>query len=185
MRYIIGVFGAILVLLVVFVLIFTKGNDSNPATTPAPIHLVDYAAKNSTVSYTTVGSVVGEEQQRNIRIVVTPTERRLEILSGFGQDTLSSQSFPNTAVGYENFLSALGGQGFTSSKKTSIEDPRSICPQGQRFEYVVTNDGQSVSDLWSVSCDRSGTFNGRASIVQSLFQAQIPDYSTLTSDVTL
>lgn len=185
MRYIIGVFGAILLLLVVVVLIFNRGDSSQPSATVQPAQLVDYATRNSNVSFTTVGRVVGEDQQRSIRVVVSPSERRLEIMSGYGQTVLSSQTFANTAVGYQNFLSALGGQGFTRARSTSIKDATTVCPTGQRFEYDLSENGEHVSNLWSVSCDRSGSFGGSAVVVRQLFERQIPDYSKLVTDVDL
>lgn len=185
MKYIIGVFGAILLLILVFVLLFNSGGNDQTPTATETVQLADYASKNSTVTHTTVGSVVGQESQRSIRIVVTPSERRLEILGDFEQTVISSQTFANSAVAYEAFLSAIDGQGFTRSKETAIQDPRTVCPTGQRFVYDLTEDGDAVSNLWSVSCDKSGSFDGRASVVLQLFQDQIPDYDNLVQDVEL
>lgn len=185
MRYILGVLGAILLLILVFVMIFRGGGSDTQTVVPAQIHLADYASKNSTVVYTTVGSVVGQESQRTIRIVVTPSERRLEVLSDYQQTVLSSQAFSNSTAAYEAFLSALDGQGFTASKKSSVDDPQTICPTGQRYVYDLTEDGQEVSSLWSVTCDRSGTFKGVPAVVQQLFQDQIPNYDDLVRNVDL
>lgn len=185
MRFIIAAFGTIFLLILLIVFLFNRDNSPQPAVTQQPAQLVEYATKNSSVSQLTVGPVVGEEEQRSINIVVTPSERRLEILSGFGQTVVSTQSFPNTQVAYEAFLSALGGQDFLRSKETPVKDPRSVCPTGNRFEYMLLNDSQQVSNLWSVSCDRTGTFNGQGPIIRSLFQAQIPDYSTLVGNVNI
>lgn len=187
MRYIFGVLGTLLVLVFVFAMIFSKGNSPEQAATPTQQAktLIDYAQQNSTVTLTTVGRVVGVEEQRSVRVAVTPSERRLEIMSGFGETVLSTQSFGNTQVGYESFLAALGGQGFLSSRKTSITDPRSHCPTGQRYEYKLSEADSVVSDLWSVSCDKAGTFAGRTSVVRTLFNGQIPDYNRLVTDVQL
>lgn len=186
MKFIIGVFSAIMILLLVVVLLFNRGDDaSQPAANTQPAQLVDYASKNSNVSLTTVGRVVGEDEQRSIRIVVSPSERRLEILGGYGQTVISSQAFANTPIGYQNFLSALSGQGFTRAKESKIKDATTVCPTGQRFEYDLSENGDHVSNLWSVSCDRSGTFNGNAIVVRQLFERQIPQYSTLVTDVNL
>ena len=187
MRYIIGVFAALLVLIFVFVLIFTKGNSSqSPTQSAAQVRtLMDYAQQNSSVTLTSVGKVVGVEEQRSIRVVVSSTERRLDILSGFGETVLSTQSFTNTQAASDNFLAALDGQRFLTSKKTTITDPRSHCPSGQRYEYKLAESETTISDLWSVSCDKIGTYGGRTSLVKSLFTRQIPDYNRLVSGVQL
>lgn len=174
-------------LVVVFVLIFSKSPDTNQTTDPAvqPRALVDYAATNSSVSFATIGKLVGTESHRTIRVTVTPTERRLEVMSDFDMTVLSSQVFANTQAGYENFLAGLSGQGFLSSKKTTIADPRGHCPTGQRYVYTLLEDTEVVSDLWGSSCDKSGSFAGRSTTIRELFTRQIPDYNELVNDVRL
>ncbi len=174
-----------LLLLTVFVL--NRGDDpAKPAeNTKQVAELIDYADKNSEVSLTTVGKLVGNDEHRSIRITVSATERRVEILSGYDQQVLSSQTYENTRTAYETFLSALGGQGFTQSKKTDITDNRSVCPTGQHYEYRIKEDGAEKSNLWSVSCDKSGNFNGRGNTIRQLFQRQIPEYSEQVRGVTL
>ena len=184
MRYIIAAFAIIVVALLTVALIF--GGNGKPAPKNAKItQLVEYADKNSEVSPTTIGKLVGEESRRAIRITVTPSERRLEVLSGYDESVLSTQTYPNTEEAYTNFLSALGGQGFNRAKKTSVTDSRSVCPTGQRFVYDLTQDGNLVSNLWASSCDKIGTFAGSGSTIRQLFQQQIPDYSNQVKTVKL
>lgn len=185
-RYFIGVGLVIVVLLLIVVFVFNRG-DKTPTTTQntAPAELIEYADKNSEVSLMTVGKLVGNDQHRSVRITVSGSERRIEVISGYDQQVLSSQTYLNNQAAYEAFLSGLGGQGFTRSKKTNVSDSRSVCPTGQRYEYRLTENGEERSNLWSVSCDKSGNFNGRAGTVRQLFQRQIPDYSQQTSGVTL
>lgn len=187
MKYVIGVIGVLLTLAVVFFLIFSKSPDSKQTASPTVQSrtLVDYAAGSSSVSLSTIGKLVGTENHRTIRITVSATERRIEVLSDFETVVLTSQIFPNTQAGYDNFLAGLSGQGFLSSKKTSIADPRSHCPTGQRYMYKLVEMEETISDLWSSSCDKSGTFAGRPSTVRDLFTRQIPEYSDLVNGVRL
>lgn len=178
-RYFVGVAIIIVILTLIAVFVSNRGDDSNqPAkNTEQTAKLIDYADKSSEVSFTTIGQLVGNDQHRSIRITVSPSERRIEVLGGYEQQVLSSQSYENNQVAYETLLSALGGQGFIRSKKTTITDSRSVCPTGQHYEYRLSENGEEKSDLWSVSCDKSGSFNGRAGTIRQLFQRQIPDYS--------
>lgn len=187
MKYIFGVIGVLLALAVVFMLIFSKSPDkSQTADTAVQSRtLSEYAATSSSVSFTTIGKLVGTENHRTVRITATPTERLLEVMSDYETTVLSSQSFPNTQAGYENFLAGLSGQGFLKSKKTTIDDPRSYCPTGQRYMYKLVEDDNTISDLWGSSCDKSGSFAGRPSTVRELFTRQIPDYNKLVNNVRL
>lgn len=178
-RYFIGV-GIVLVILALIVVFVVnrQGGTPKPATeTERVAQLVDYTDKNSAVSLTTIGQVVGDDEHRSVRITVSANERRIEILSGYEQHVIRSKTYPNNHEAYETFLSALGGQGFTNSKKTTVTDPRSICPTGLHYEYRVTEDGEDKSNLWSTSCDKTGSFNGRPPVIRQLFQRQITDYS--------
>jgi hypothetical protein len=186
-RYFVGV--GIVILLLLFVVVFVFRRDSGP-TDPATdtertAQLIDYADKSSEVSLTTVGKVVGDDLHRSIRITVSANERRIEIVGGYEQRILSSQTYANNRAAYETFLSALGGQGFTLSKKTNITDQRSVCPTGLHYQYRLRENAEEKSNLWSVSCDKSGNFNGRASTIRQLFQRQITDYNQQIRGVTL
>ena len=183
-RYFIGVIAIILLLVLAVVFVFNRG-DNPPATTQQPAQLIDYADENSAVTLTTVGRVVGDDEHRSVRVTVSANERRIEILSGYNQNVISSQSYANTQAAYETFLSALGGQGFIRSKETNVTDSRSVCPTGVHYEYRVTVGSEQKSNLWAVSCDRTGTFNGRGSTIRQLFQRQIPDYSQQTQGIIL
>lgn len=184
MRYILGVLGVIAALIIVFFLIFRGGNNQNQTPT-TPATLVSYADKNSSVSLTTYGRLVGEQERRAIRVTVTPNERRFEVLSGYGESVTTLQTYQNTQEAYANFLSALNRYGFTEARKSSITDQRGVCPTGNRFDYTLSENGDTKSSLWSVSCDSSGTFAGRAAVIRDLFQRQIPDYNAQARPVQL
>lgn len=186
-KYVIGAVSAILLLVLAFVLVVNKGNDNQATTKEAPkiLKLTDYADRSSQVVLHTDGRLVGEEDRRSVRITVSANERRLEVLSGYNGQVVNSQSYPNTQAAYSVFLNGLSGAGFMKAKKTSITNPQSICTGGKHYYYNVSENGEKKSDLWSTSCDKSGTFDGRASTVRELFQLQIPDYNKQVQDIKL
>jgi hypothetical protein len=184
MRYIIGILGVILVIFLFVALIFGRGNNTNTQN-KAVTHLVDYADKNSSVSLTTVGRLVGNDDRREIRVTVTPNERRLEVLSGYDESVMSLQTYPNTREAYSNFLSALAANGFIKKRDTSITDPRGLCPTGNRYIYDLSEDGNHISNLWNTSCNDGSNFAGRATTIREIFKNQIPDYNKQTQSVKL
>ena len=185
MRYIVGVLGVILVIFLFVALIIGRGGDSNTQNKKAVAQLVDYADKNSSVSLTTIGKMVGNEDRRAVRVTVTPNERRFEILSGYDESVMSLQTYNNTQEAYSNFLSALGNYGFTKKRATSITDPRGLCPTGQRYVYDLSQDGNHISNLWNTSCNDGSNFAGRGPTIRTLFKQQIPDYDKQTASVKL
>lgn len=184
-KYVIGAISTVILLVLVFVFVINRGDDQGSTTKPQILKLVDYAERDSVVTFHTDGRLVGEEERRSVRITVSANERRLEVLSGYNGEVINAQSFPNTQAAYKAFLSGLAGQGFMNAKKTNISDPQTVCVTGKHYYYTVSDGSEKKSDLWSVSCDKAGTFNGRANTVRDLFQRQIPDYGQQVQGVKL
>lgn len=189
MRYILGVFG-ILVLMIFAVILFSRRGTNNTPTSVQTgnkqVVLANYEDKPATAILTIRGEVTGDEQRRGIRISVTDQERVLEILKGYNETVESRQSFPNNDNAYANFLSALDAAGFSRELATDIKDDRGICPLGQRYDYKLQDGSQEVFRFWNTSCgSKQGSFGGNGIMVRRLFQNQIPDYRQLTRGVEL
>jgi len=189
-RYIIGVIVAIVVAFIAIVLIVSKPSSNRvdkPAKdkVPAAVNLTKYANSNSRTEYTTQGRIVGDNQFQSVRISVSATERKVEVMNGYENSVVSSQTFPNNSAAYSTFLEALK-QASYASKQTSLQkDFRGVCPLGRRYVYILEDPGSKVVDTWSTTCSKTGTFAGNASLTRQLFQAQIPNYNRLTSAVRL
>lgn len=187
-RYVIGVLGIILIAFIAIYLLLSRntGSDTSTPKTKGVTQLTEYARQDSSVTLVTQGRIVGEDQFRSIRITVTPELRTLDILSGYGDVIQSSQTFANTATAYQEFLAALDRAGFARNKQSTIASSDGVCPLGFRYLYTLTADGDKAVDTWSTSCTTAqGNFNGSAPLVRQLFQAQITDYSKLTTGVRL
>ena len=132
------------------------------------------------------GRLVGQGDRRAIAIHISQNERRLEILTGYEEKLLSSQTYPNTPAAYETFLRALEQAGFGRERRTLLVDERGACPLGRRHVYELRDKGEELIRLWGTSCGtREGSFGGNAGVIQQLFQLQIPDYRERTVDVRL
>lgn len=186
MKYGLAITGVIIAAFVAIFLI-VRHNPSQPQNAPKVITLSDYDNQNASLSMTVQGRVVGEDQRRAVRINVTPTERRIEILNGYEQTVSKSETYVNSQEGYVTFLRALSRAGFVKSRKTVIADFRGVCPLGNRFIYdLTTGNGDTVSSLWGTSCaSTEGSMAGNGPLIRQLFQAQIPDYTQQIAGVRL
>ncbi len=181
---------AVAILAIVLVVGFFSwiGNvyQSTQPTTTEQVSLAASADTELVTRITTSGEIVGQEDYQSIRISVSRNKRILEIMSGYNNVVTDAKSFKNNQAAYESFLLAIELEGFTASKKGVNDDERGYCAEGTRTVYEVLGNNDISQRLWSGSCSRKlGTFNGYVSDVRQLFEAQIPDYSKLVSDVRL
>ncbi len=191
-RYVTGVlmFVAVIVLLFIGFKVIKNlltGDKPSQTQTAKKVNLLSVPEKDETVQYMIVGPVTGDEQHQSIRIKVNRDFRTIEVLQGFDNEIIKSQETPNTLAGYEAFVAALNGAGFT---KTLPPEGRGSeeqdCPLGRKFIYETAPGTSDEFRSWSNSCSsKQGTFGGKASLVRTLFQRQIPDYSKYVADVRL
>jgi hypothetical protein len=183
MKFIFGVLGVILVVIFAIVLIARGGGGGNK---PKPLSVSDQNREGTSAQITTQGKLVGEEERRAIRIVVTQNERRLEILNGYEEAVDRTQVYPNTPSAYENFLIAIDKAGIEKKRETKQTDERGACPMGNTYIYQVRDFSQDLVRAWGASCGtKVGTFAGKGDVIRKLFQEQIPDYTTQIKDVDL
>lgn len=188
MRYILGVFGVIV--LMIFIIILIVRREPTPTNTSQTgdkqIVLADYESKPAVVSLTTRGEVTADEERRAIRVSVSAEQRVLEILEGYDERVVSRQTFANNNNAYRTFLSALDTAGFSREQETEFDDERGVCPLGRRFVYKLQDGSDQVMRTWGTSCGaKQGSFGGDGRIVRRLFEEQIPDYRRLVRDVKL
>jgi hypothetical protein len=189
MKYILGVFGVIVLILLVVILVVRSG-PSKPVgdvqTGEPQVNLAEYESKPATVSLTTRGQVTADETRRAIRITVSQQERAIEILEGYDEAVVSRQTFPNNSDAYKIFLSALSNAGFTREQETEVKDERGVCPFGRRYVFKLQDGSQQVFRAWTTSCRNGrGSFGGNLGVARRLFEQQIPEYSTVTRGVRL
>lgn len=187
MRYGLAAGALVVVALIAIILIVSRSPSSNnPSTKPTAVKLTDYVNQNSTVVYTTKGKLIGDDQRKAIRISVTPTERRIEILNGYDETVERAQTYANTKSAYDNFMRALQNAGYTRARPSAYPDERGVCPLGSTYTYKLQTPGADKINTWSDSCRAAeGTFAGSAILVRQLFQLQITDYNTQVRDVRL
>lgn len=186
-RYIAAVAGVVVLLIIGLFFIFGRSSGTKDAPDTSRItNLTQYAPRDSFVTFTTEGRLVGDDLYHAIRITVSPTERRIEILDGYAETVQRSQSFDNTQLAYQQFLAALDRAGFARKQTNTISKPDGVCPLGSRYLYKLDNNGDLVVNTWATSCAKSdGNFGGNMNLVRTLFQQQITDYNKQVSGVRL
>jgi hypothetical protein len=174
------------ILFIVF-LVVLLGHGHKTAVNPVHVKtLPEYANTTAAVIMTTDGLINGDDLHRQIRITISQDQRSLEVIQGYSGHVIDSHTFYNTNAAYNVFLRAINYSGFLSKAKNSKAptDERGQCPVGFRYIFELNNQGNDVSRLWTSSC-AVGTWGGNLETVQGLFNAQIPNYPTLTDKVNL
>lgn len=179
-----------ILLMIIIVIILASGGEKKPAQTGVTLKsLPNYSQTGATVSLTTQGIVNGEDIHRSIRIIVGANERTIQVISGYNNQVISSQVFPNSEEAYDVFLRSLAGMGFLTRSKEKppvADNENGYCPLGRRYIYELNQGADELSRLWSSTCGvKVGTFGGSASGTQTLFQRQITNYNQIVSDVNL
>lgn len=162
----------------------SPGSEQETATTTQQAE--ELSTETSRVTYTIYGPVVAEEERQAIRISATAAERRIEVLSGYEEKIQKSQNFSNNQAAFDALNAALEGAGFYEFNQNNKTNEYTVCTTGQRYVYQARfSDGKDYRS-WSVNCGgRLGSFQGQPNLVQTLMQAQIPNYSDFVSGVQL
>jgi hypothetical protein len=186
MKYFLISLGVVL-LLIFGIVIFNRGGSKPTSVAPSKtIKLTDYAKNpNVTLRMTTAGPINANENHRTIEISISSTSRSVNVFTGYQGQVLTANTFNNNEPAFSEFLAALNRALFTREARVGENiNPDAICPTGNRTHYTITDGGKTEMDLWAASC-AGGSFGGNRPLTNSLFQAQIPNYSTLTSGVSL
>jgi len=176
------------VLLIIFgIVVFGR---SSTTTTPGvsghkTLQLSDYQANNNAyVAYEIAGPINAVENHVSLKITVSPNSRTINVYQGYQNAVLTSQTLGNDSAAYSQFLAALNKAGFTNERTIAKgTNATSICPTGTRSNFSLVDGSKDVMNLWTASCTL-GSYGGNVNMTTHLFEAQIPDYSTLVSSVS-
>lgn len=189
MKYIIGGFGVIIVVATFIALIVAfVGRDSDPddESVDDRIALRELVDENSEVIYTTSGRIIADEEYRTVRITVSDSQRRFEILEGYNLAVQERVDLPNTSAAYEEFLRALEEAGFDNVDWSERSSEKGKCPTNRRHVYRALIDGEEAIRSWSSPCrGQRGNFGGNSRLIERLFQGQIPEYRERTRDLRI
>lgn len=185
MRYFIGVLVIIFILVVGTVLFIGRDREEGVDLSPAATKTVDSIDQTgSRAVWTMQGGTVGDDERRAVRITVSASERKIELLEGYRETVGKSRTYPNNKDGYRVFMKALDNLGYGDTRQDVTADPEGFCPEGKRYLYAISNGTENTHSSWSTSCSRrEGNFDGDPVDVRQLFQEQISDYNDFVRKV--
>jgi hypothetical protein len=185
LRYIIGFLVAIGLIILLFVWIFSGGDDPGPAPNQTR-RMVDYANTTTVVQFVDDYPVNANQTHRQTVTTIGRDAVTFVVESGYEGEVIRSQTYENNATSYANFLRALQLEGYTNGDNNpALVDERGYCAHGRRFIFEIKDGARSIQRYWSTSCGNIGSFKGDTTAVRDLFRRQVPDYNKLTSGVQL
>jgi len=192
MRYFVGIFLTIgLIILLIVLLLPHGGGDGGVASPKAKVPITDkaliaYANTDTVVRLTIDGPVNAPQDHRQAVITVGKDQTTFDQVQGYDNSVTNHQTYPNTQSGYSSFLHALAHAGFTKGDtKPADQDERGYCPTGNRYIFELIKNGDDVERFWSTSCGKPKTYQGNNSLTLQLFKAQVPDYDKQSSTLGL
>lgn len=184
-RYFVGfVISVGLIFLVIFLLVNGGKDTKSPASPVKPLYT--YANTDAVVKMTIEGQVTAPQNRNTIVVTVGATEATFQQYVGYDGSIVATKSYENTRNSYETLLRSLAVAGFRSGNNDpALRNSDGYCPLGRTYRFQMIENDKDLQNYWITSCPTTHTFNGNATLVRTLFQNQIPDYNTLTSNVTL
>lgn len=182
MRFLTGILITIGLIVLVFVVILKSGGGPKQQ----PFNLNGYASTNAIAQLTIDGPIDADQQHQAVQVGVSSTGTTFEILHGYQGSVQTNKVFGNNQASFAVFLHALNLLGFSEGNRAqSLRDDRGYCPSGDRYVFELIDNGNDVFRYWATSCGGQGSFKGDVSDTLALFRAQVPNYDTLTENVTL
>jgi hypothetical protein len=135
---------------------------------------------------TIVGPIVAPQNHNEVQISVNQSNTTFELMQGYDGNVVSSKSYNNTEASYDAFLHALQVADFTKgSNAADLRDDGGYCSTGDRYIFELIQNGSDLERYWVTNCSAPKTYGGNANLTISLFEAQVPDYSTLSENANL
>lgn len=183
MRYYIGLVVTLGLLILVLFLLFHSSGKSNVPTTSQPLY--SYANTGSEVRLTIDGPINANEDHQQVQITVDQNVVTYDQFQGYDDHVVNQKQFPNSENAYTAFLYALYLNGFTKGNTSSaLSNDQGHCALGDRYIFELIQGNNDLERFWATSCPSVvKSFEGNLPLMLTLFEAQVPNYQTLTEDI--
>lgn len=183
MRYFIGFL--VVILLLIFLIVLIVSGTGPKQTLNRAKALPDYATTDALASMSIAGPINAQSLHNSVVITVGREQVVYQQVQGYDNNVVRTQTYANTEASYDAFLRALNVAGFVKgNSEKALANEQGVCPLGQRYVFALNEGSKQIQRFWSTSCG-TRTYGGNTSMTLTLFQAQVPDYSTLTQNVQL
>lgn len=182
LRFLIGVGLALVLLIVLFIVIFSHGK---PAPTPKP--MASYAANpTAQVAMLIDGPVNAPSLHNQVLVIISNSATTIDIFRGYNDRVLSSTTFPMDESAFHVFLRSLEYVKYNDgSNNPTLSQASGYCPTSDRYIFSFNVNGRQRERYWTTSCGGTHTYDGNLSLTLTLFEAQVPNYNRLTSNLNI
>lgn len=165
--------------------IFTS-NDSSSEQSEEKAPLSDYNRPGVNVILEVQGPVVAKEKYNSYRLIVSRTNRVMQVIQGYDNTVVKEERLDNTEAAFDVFLESLGRAGFDkTSGKFKDEDEKGVCANGRRYIFEIVDNDVEAFRAWKTSCDKNLGSSAAPTAVRTLFQKQFPNFAKFTAGLNL
>lgn len=182
MRYFIGLFITAGLLILLIFLLFHSGSKPVVPTTSQP--LTSYANTDAEVRLTIDGPINASADHQQVQITVGKAIVTFDQFQGYDETVVNQQQFANSENAYSSFLYALQLNGFTEGNSSAaLSNEQGHCAIGDRYIFQLIQGNSNLERYWATSCTNVvKSFDGDLPLMLTLFEAQVPNYQTLTKN---
>ncbi len=173
---------AFLLLIVALIFILLHGNS-----TSSEKLIAGYAKNPSAYAAMLIDGPVNAPSQHNqVLVVVSNSVTKVEVFSGYSDNILRSATYPMDESAFHVFLRSLEYAGYTEgSNNPDLRQASGYCPTGDRYIFSFGVNGKQILRYWTTDCGGTHTYDGNLQLTLTLFQAQVPQYNQLTTNLNI
>lgn len=162
-----------------------NGGNSQPEINQGKESLVN-TSEDRSVRMIVRGPIVADEEFNSYVISASSTQRTMTTYVGYLDRQVETKQLLNNIPSYEEFVYALDRALMMEGNELTgdANDLRGICATGRVYQFETLRNGNVIKSLWTSTCKGSkGSLKASQSQLQSLFQAQIPDFEKMLSKI--
>ena len=178
-----GIGLAIILVIVVLYLIFHHGPAPKP-TTPMAAYANNPTAQ---VAMLIDGPVNAPSLHNQVQVVINNYSTTINVFQGYNDKVVASKVYANDVASFHVFLRSLEYAGFERGRNNPhLSQASGYCPTGDRYIFSFDVNNTQKERRWIDTCNGDPhTFYGDLNLTLTLFQNQVPDYSSLTSGLNI
>lgn len=182
LRFLIG-FGVVIVLIIIALVIILGHHPAVHHQRPLESYTNDPTAQ---VAMLIDGPVNAESEHNQVQIFITNTQTTINVFRGYNNQVIESKHFNMSVNGFHVFLRSLAAAGFMQGNNDpALSEASGYCPTGDTYIFSLNDNGSQIQRYWTTDCGGVHTYNGSLGLTTQLFEAQVPGYGDIVSNLNL
>ncbi|MCL4357582.1 hypothetical protein M1512_01650 [Patescibacteria group bacterium] len=183
LQFLLGLGVAIALIIVILLIVFIPSGHKKVTTKPMAAYANNPTAQ---VAMLIDGPTNAPSLHSQVQVYITNSITTINIFRGYNDMVVKSSIFPMDEAAFHVFLRSLEYAGYNDGITNSkLAQASGICPLGDRYIFTFNVNGVQKQRYWQTSCGGLHTYNGNLQLTLSLFQAQVPGYSSIISGTNL